>query len=1037
MRRLCIMIVVPLLATTCSSSPTVIPTKNLERPVDMTFLCLGLVTRPSDGTTVLSGQPMEVCHARSMPDPAVTSSDGQRILGTFAFLANSSRGEIAVADMDKSRLLDLATASPGYGMLPVGGSPEALATSQDGCWIATANRTSCDFSLIDPSRLLASTFSTDLSQAIPATDGGDVARRVVVRAGSGKALHTTVGEIAFLPPSSSESVCKRGSTPRAVATFPGCDMVALLDFSFENSVATIASAYYVRPDLPGGFADAGTEPVCPTDCTAYPSEAVEPSDETVDGGSSFDGGQGGAGLDGGSGGSKVAFHLSPLALRPEGTRVYVGSLRDTAVTSLDITSSGLANPIRLDLAEEPIGVSRIRLSVDPFLLTPVENVDQTTGGVRGRFLGTRGEFLYAFTRDDSIRVVDIGGTLPVECDVNILASADHQAQACFPVGTTPRRALAKGPGIRIPTFTNPDSPPPLPRDLAFADLQQVDGNTNYHALSGQFGFLLASNGQVYVLNLDPKGVDGVTSEATATHSVRESRDVGEASRTAIAVSIAPQRAVVFTDQAFATTVNYSALEGPLIQSFSTDGGNTKQWFDYPDPDNIISRSWDLVWEGLLPETSRNSGRVYPDPNDQMAKLLIDAGADFCSSGVQPGDVLMFAGCTQNSDCQPDDEFSCQVTVSGAQGMCLPKDTSATAAVINSCIRFMGSRMRYEVTQAKSTELRVSLKLDEVPKTGLNSCTVATQDVDCRPDIDHGKGGGSNGAFECLEVHPQDFRCVQRCDPTNKDSDCRAGHVCETVPGVLPSIGSLCVEAPPLDTACFPQPMTTYSVRAGKSFLVSGSSMPRLRNTKTSADGVCKTDDSGDPSLVARIPLSAPKCPDSFLHPEGSEAVFVQKLSAIHGSNPCLYTGGQTDGSTPGGNTAGKLENAHIRAFFQNPQIRFVITNLEQYAGDLLAIHFEFQYGFIPLTVQIPSYEIQLTMGTRILVGPTKTPESPIRDTPRTSDISFPYLYVVDEGRTALTAGSRGQVLRINPRSGSNEIASFDTALSGSTPFQLQ
>jgi hypothetical protein len=45
--------------------------------------------------------------------------------------------------------------------------------------------------------------------------------------------------------------------------------------------------------------------------------------------------------------------------------------------------------------------------------------------------------------------------------------------------------------------------------------------------------------------------------------------------------------------------------------------------------------------------------------------------------------------------------------------------------------------------------------------------------------------------------------------------------------------------------------------------------------------------------------------------------------------------------------------------------------------------------------------------------------------------------VVDQGRTALTAGSRGQVLRINPRIGSSELAQFDTTQSGSTPFQIQ
>jgi hypothetical protein len=165
------------------------------------------------------------------------------------------------------------------------------------------------------------------------------------------------------------------------------------------------------------------------------------------------------------------------------------------------------------------------------------------------------------------------------------------------------------------------------------------------------------------------------------------------------------------------------------------------------------------------------------------------------------------------------------------------------------------------------------------------------------------------------------------------------------------------------------------------------------------------------------------------------AVFVENLAARAGSNPCLYQGPHLD-EGPGSADYVVPDDPHIRAFFQNPQIRFVLTNLDAYVGDLLALHFELQYGFVPLTVQIPSYEVQLTMGTQIITGPTKTPESPIRQN-LLNAFSYPYLYVVDQGRTALTPGSRGQVLRINPRAGSNEIASFDTTLSGSTPFQLQ
>ena len=1075
MRPLSFVSALAFLVEACSSPPPIIPTKNLEHPSDMTFVCLKEVDVPSpDGTTTtkLSGQPMAECHDRVTPDPTVTWS-GNRNLGTFAFVTSPGRNELAIGDMELGRLLDLTPASPGYGMLPIGGDPEAIASSQDGCWVVTANRTSCDFTLVDPARLLAATFSTSSSQAVPATAAGDAAtvdaaHRIVVKNGSGtRVIRSSTGEIAFLPPQSVlPVVCQASDTPMAVATFPGCDMVALLKFSFANSSATITSAFYIRPDLPGGFLAAGDDPVCPMDCEGLSDTAgVDGGNESVDGGWTT-----GLGMDGGKAGKIAPQYLQPLALVPDGTRVYVGSLLDTSITSLDISAAGLGNPARINLAENAVGVTavgvtRLRLGIDPYRTVPVTLTDGNTGFVQGQFLENRGKFLYAIARDDSIRVVkladpqqDVSQATPVECDVNIVDTAvANPAQGCFPVGSTPRRPLAQGPGIRIPIFSNLDSPPPLPRDISFADLQPVTGDGNFHSLSGQFGFVLTSSGQVYVLNLDPNGEDvfrKIADElvpAAATHSFRETRDVGKYARTPLALSIAPQRQVLISDQAFPTTATYSALDGPAIKSFATNG--TTSWLDYPDPNTIISRIWNVVWEGALPYATRVSGVV-------SAGWLSDSGADFCTSGAQPGDVLMFSGCTQNSDCQPDDQFSCQVAVSGARGMCLPKDTSASAALIERCGRFMGSRMRYEIAQTTKTSLRLQLKLDEVPKTILNPCTKATEETDCRPDVDHGKlaspapDGGVSRGFECVQVRPPEQeppRCVKRCLVEN-DSDCRAGHVCQAVPGTLPGAAApgtgFCVEAPPLDPGCFPapaatsyspQPLIGYSVRAGRSFVVYGSSMPSLSSVQAAADGTCQPQTSSSPSLVARIPLSAPKCADGFLaqatgNPDVSP-VFVQNLSAQAGSNPCLYRGSPYDGENPPSAGASAPED-HVRAFFQNPQIRFVLTNLDQYAGDLLAIHFELQYGYLPLTVQVPSYEVLLTMGTRIITGPLKTPESPIkRDLAQ--PLSFPYLYVVDQGRTALTPGSRGQVLRINPRAGSNEIASFDTTLSGSTPFQLQ
>ncbi|HEX7508012.1 MAG TPA: hypothetical protein VF550_14640 [Polyangia bacterium] len=1044
------------LSAACSSPPPVIPTKNLEHPSDMTFVCLA-----SDGTT-LSGQSMDKCHPRGAPDPTVTLS-GKRNLGTFAFVTSPGRNELAIGDMELGRLLDLRPEAPGYGMLPVGGNPEAIASSPDGCWVVTANRTSCDFTLVDPSRLLAATFSTSSSQVVPATGAGDAdaSRRVVVRTHSGTVLRSSTGEIAFLPQAAPApdvpALCQAEAKRTAVATFPSCDMVALLEFSFADSTATIISAFYIRPN---GFLAAGGDPVCPADCGA-PSDTtgLDAGVESVDGG-----GASGSGLDGGVGGGNLQGYLEALALVPDGTRVYVGGLLDTAITSLDIGASELSNPARINLAGDPIGVTRLRLGIDPYLSETVTRADGSTVITQGKFLQNRGKFLYAITRDDSIRVVEIAAppgvnqATPVECDANIIItdpSVTEPAKGCFPVGSTPRRSLAQGPGIRIPhdiRAPNPDNPPPLPRDISFADLQPSATDTNYQSLSGQFGFVIASNGQVYVLNLAPNGEDGSSSAPdrtktmpiTATHSFRDARDVGKWARTPLALSIAPQRTVITSDQAFPTTATYSAVDGPLIRSFPAADGTTN-WLDYPDPDTMISRVWSIVWEGALPYASRASGVVKSDA--LSAGVLEDPGADFCRSDAQPGDVLMFSGCTQNSDCQPDDQFTCQVAVSGARGMCLPIDAATSAKLVEKCGRFMGSRMRYEIAQATPTKLTLQLKLDEVPKTALNPCTKATEAIDCQAaDVDHGKlasvppDGGLIHAFECVELHPldptnKDPRCVKRC---RVDSDCRAGHFCELVPWTDASVGGLCVEAPPLDPTCFPQPMTSYSVRAGHTFMVYGSSMPTISSVRAGAlpTQACQPLAPTDPSLVARIPLSAKKCPDGFGDSLGS-TVFVQNLPAQAGYNPCLYQGAHYhDGSAPGTGDGGSPDDQHIRAFFQNPQIRFVLTNLEQYAGDLLSIHFELQYGFLPLTVSIPSYEVLLTVGTRIVTGPLQTPESPIkRDLTQRS--SFPYLYVVDQGRTALTPGSRGQVLRINPRAGGSEIASFDTTLSGSTPFQLQ
>jgi hypothetical protein len=423
-------------------------------------------------------------------------------------------------------------------------------------------------------------------------------------------------------------------------------------------------------------------------------------------------------------------------------------------------------------------------------------------------------------------------------------------------------------------MTNPDSPTPLPRDLAFADLEPAPGDSNYQSLSGQFGFLSASNGQVYVVNLAPISTQAATYNEvtnTATHSFREQRDVGQPARDALTVSIAPQRVAVISDQGFATSVSFGSDGGPQLK-YWIDGTGATHWFGYPDASFIVSRTWDLTWEGILPQTARQTGIVQPPGAlGAVAGVLSDAGANFQASGVQVGDVLMFAGCNQNSDCQPDNLFSCQVAVSGGRSICLPQDSNQALALANRCSRFMGSRMRYEIAQMTATSLSLSLKLDEVPKTSLNRCTVATEVADCE-NVD-----AYHGNFRCVEVQPGDFRCVNPCTGgPGSDSQCRTGNMCESVAGLTPAAADTpdyCVEAPPLDVGCFPQPMTSYSVRAAESYLVTGSSVPSVF--------------TGPPNieLVHRLPLAAPQCPAAFL-----AAAAAAPPGSILGYNPTAVSG---------------------------------------------------------------------------------------------------------------------------------------------------
>ncbi len=1096
------------LLSSCSDTPTVIPARNLERPSDMGFLCLATV-QDGNGTEVLTGQPMRVCQPAGACAQATASNScpgltSPRTLGTFAVVTNTSRGELSVVDLDRNRLVDLDPIVPGFGTVPVGTMPESLAASQDGCWVATANRQSCDLALIDPSRLLSPLFN-DVGAA---SGAGAVVTRIQPTTASGRVLRAAPGEVAFLPTTEPAQLCSATQAPRALVTFPNCNLLALLDLPSGR----ILDSYYIQA---GGAVRAGAEPECANDClgTLDGGAAPSPADASL-----VDAGAEDAGQEDDSGASDAAamdnagsatagpLGVSALAVSPDGTRVYVGSSQLPFISVFDLQGAALVDRGRLLLAGNAVGVDRLRLTVDPFK-PRVENGQQVG---QGDFLDNRGRFVYAFARDASVRVVQLDSTLANgigrECDVNIEPSEANKAVLrqtlgvsgltetdpvtglpdpfsgpCIPVGTpgATRRPLASGPGITIPVLSSQDVQPPLARDIAFAELDVPEANwlSKPQGLTGQFGFLLASNGTVYVTNLAPNPEPLILRSnedpdpakfalefirSTATHAFREARSTGYAGARQPTTYTAPLRVQNASDLLFATTASLSPTQGPYVDSItlsanqSATGNIEHSWAAFPDPTSPVSHRWTIVWEELLPQTSRDSGTVLPGA-ENLAGTLIDAGGDFCSHSVLAGDLVVMPGCLKDTDCVPQDEFVCRRVSGGVRGLCLPKDSAAGKPLVQRCTRLLNSRRRYEIQTATPTQLTLGLKLDDVSRPPLSRQTLdeCAADTDCyvtsahRPSGADWPDGQADPGFQCLQIQaggPR--RCVKRCPAAGSpqgDNFCRPGNVCESVPGVLPEIGPLCVEAPPVDTACWPQPSVTYNVHAGRSFVVTGSSLPRTPTAKT-VGGQCVRDTSVPPD---RIPLSAPFC-TSFQDDQpaqGNQPGQVNtppeaslSIDRVVAPDPCLLMANVTL-------TNGTALGIHTKAVFQNTQIRFVLTNLEQYGGDGLGFRLDVSDGVTPETVLIPSYDIMLSQGVRIVVGPTRTPESPFRQSSFVPvegqppfSTQYPYLYLVDQGRTALSSSlspARGQILRINPRRSSDAYAAFSPAVTGSATFQIQ
>lgn len=965
----------------CSPQAVFLPSHDLDRPTDIAFSCLELDQAADPSTpAVLGAQPMDVCHPPGQKDPLFggpVAGDGiSRTFKTYAFVTNSQRGDVSVVDMSYCRsnddackqkalqpgaaLVDLDPNTIGYGSAPVGEIPEVIDASQDGCRLVTANRGSCDLTLIDPAAMLT-----------PRLTGGDLptyARTFMVRTGLGHPLSVAPGEIAFVPQQTNVAspgrgpgqLCTTGVMPppatggtlaapvgtppatpeqraswRAIVTFPSCDLVALVDLQTE----TILDSYRVRPgkNAKGDPTDVtlfhtGAEPSCPrTDCGAGAGLQADAGTTDIqpaaaDGEAPSDDG-GAPASDGGSDASAPvvslddavpALQVRPMAIRPEGTRVYFGATNWSAVGALDITGDTLTVPSMGAIT--PLyatnGVMRLRLSVDRYAYVN-GHLPKTTDGVDpndptkpelGRFVARTDDanlqYLYVIARDASVRTIDVSRPDPKECDIGIDPTAVSETdprRKCFPFGASdnpPRLPQVPYlPGLRFPS---------APQDVAFAyywtdpSVKITDQAVNEQILNGAYAFVLTSGGGLFIINIDPEprqtarvyyAPSGDPNQGPYLDIQPAPADPGNPAAPPALMPVAGLRResplplpntqrdpnvityvpglLTSTGPARVETANpittsngpllglfdaTTTRENSLIVPFLSNGTLTapttavSSYVFFPNPVTVLPQSWIIAWEPDITGT-RNAGDIdrvhHLNPNSPLANLafaITDNGGSFCTNGIFPGDTVTLTGCTTDASCGSPGRVCMHSTEARSSasgyainGLCV-KATKNDAATQSSCANLLRSFRRYEILpttsdfdpafkdkNAPQSTLMVVPKKAELPVIGTCGPTCPPAG---RPDL---------MGYAC-EDGVNEGRCLMRCDHEDgvEDATCasrRPGSVCVDFRASeghrYCADGAPLSDPGPLEDVCGLDQLISYSVSAGRTFVVSGSAVGRL------------------------------------------------------------------------------------------------------------------------------------------------------------------------------------------------------------------
>lgn len=827
----------------CTNTPTVVPSRDFNRPTDMVFACVGAFATgdAAAGTFAYSGRPMDHCHPFGMPDPAVDDEHH-----TYVFVPNTDSGELTIVDADTWKLVDLDPSVSGYSRVPLGVFPEQIAVSDDGCRVVTANRGSCDLSLVDPAALMAPVVApTATNLPVPSS----ALTTIVPTTASGRLL-AAPQEIQFLPQDTQPLVdngnlctdmgtygapaqpgaASTAITPwRALVTFPTCDLIATI----ELPSGMIIDSRFVRRAADGTVTlePGGADPHCPADCgAAAPApDAGAAADSAADAGAA-DAGDGGA-ADGGGGvaiptSTPAIPYLGPsgIAIQPPeapgyGIHAFVSLANLSAIVTMDVSPGGVLTPAATIPLAGAAGSNRIRLSVNRYEREP-------GGKVLGRFvgdpMGTHPDrrYLYVIARDGSLRVVSVASRPETECETNIdplnpPAGYDPQA-ACVPVtadSALHRRPFSSGPGL---TFGS------VPIDVGASDVREDPLNAPPGApagtvlernLTGTYAWVVTSSGNVFLLNIDPVArsfwfipettdtsvilgsttctpadmAGGTPCEAETLPPVNSPRNgnVVTFSR-ALSPNDGPARVdLAPVNPSIGPRIATAWAQGTNNNATALTGGFVATYAFFPDPAAVAPQTWTASWQGPIVGT-RFTGQLSGTPSG-----LEDFGLGFCGAGIQVGDLVTFTGCTDDNQCGVG--RTCihgpgATQVSGGltvNGVCVEPDRPE---LVDTCALDLSTARRYLVTDVNDHRLSLLPHPDELAFSSLAPCPGLGRTATTGGAADGGGGAADGGAGTSGDGGDEGDDCS---DPTDSST---SGFRCVDVSsaGIPGMTGSRCL-----------------------------------------------------------------------------------------------------------------------------------------------------------------------------------------------------------------------------------------------------